>query len=102
MAFLDDNWQNLLKSARSLTEQEYKANPSEIPLQSVLSQLDYLIALEAGVESDQSALQEINMGYLAVYPLADVISNELSTQLCDISQSVKRELRKRSIVTRSK
>lgn len=68
--------------------------PGEPALASVASQLRYLISLEQGEQTDRSRLKELTLGRLAVYELSNIISDDLSKLLCDISGGVKRLLQR--------
>lgn len=67
--------------------------PGDTALLSANRQLVYLASLLDGIEEDDSALEEITLGYLAMYQLADVISPDLSETMCNISDRVRRYLR---------
>jgi hypothetical protein len=68
--------------------------PGEPALASVATQLRYLIHLEHGEEADRSRLKELTLGRFAVYELSNIISDDLSKLLCDISDGVRRQLRR--------
>ena len=90
---MNEYWLEKLIQARSWVLTLRGKYPDEILLLSALTQLDYLIALECGVEHDDSGLEKIDVGYLAMYPLVDILPHDLSVTLCDIAGKVKRELR---------
>lgn len=90
---MDEDWLEKLMQARSGVLALQARYPRDVCLTSALSQLDYLIALESGDEHDDSLLEKIDVGYLAMYQLIDILSHELSTTLCDISCKVRRDLR---------
>lgn len=94
MAALDGEWMAGLCRARAGVLALRDKYPSETLLLSAATQLDYLIALADGKESDDSALEEIDLGHLAAYPLADVLSYDLSVALCDIAERIRRDLRR--------
>ena len=94
MAEVNEQWVDKLKWARTELLALRKQYPQERLLLSAITQLEYLIALEEGIESDKSSLEIVDIGYLAVYPLADIVSHDLSVALCDISQKIKRDLRR--------
>lgn len=93
-------WDKMLRWSRQQVLKLREKYPDEPALLSVVTQLDYLIALADGVETDDSALEDITIGYLAVYPLADVLPDDVSVALCEISQMIKQGLR--SVGRRSK
>lgn len=68
--------------------------PGDIALASVRIQLQYLIHIERGEESDRSRLGEITLGRLAVYDLSNMISDDLSKALCSVADDVRRQLRR--------
>ena len=94
MATVNETWGEKLRWARSEVLTLREKYPNESLLLSVLAQLDYLIALDDGVESDDSSLEDIDIGHLAVYQLADMLRHDVSVALCDIAQKVKRDLRR--------
>lgn len=93
MTQMNETWLETLTYARKGILMLQQAHPREVCLTSALSQLDYLIALESGDEHDDSLLEKIDLGYLAMYQLIDILSHELSTTLCDIAYKVRRDLR---------
>lgn len=93
MAVLGDIFGDVLKSSLAAIDDLRQTYPNVQALLSVRSQLHYLIALDDGIEVDDSALENLTLGYLAVYPLAGILPSDLSKSLCDISQRVKRRLR---------
>lgn len=84
----------MLRDAWQQVRAEMLKYPDEPALLSVLRQLEYLIALADGKESDRSALSRVNLGYMAMYPLSGVISDRLSKLLCEIAEKVRRELKR--------
>ena len=94
MAEIDRDWPVMLRDAWQQVRAEMPKYPNEPALLSVLAQLEYLIALADGKESDRSALPKINIGYLAAYPLAGVIPDKLDKLLCEIAEKVRRELKR--------
>ncbi len=93
MAAENETWLQTLTYARKGILALQERFPREVCFTSALSQLDYLIALESGDEHDDSLLERIDVGYLAMYQLIGILSHELSTALCDIACKVKRDLR---------
>ena len=91
---LNETWLEKLISARLGVLTLREKYPNENALISAAAQLEYLIALEQGVESDDSALERITLGYLSAYPLSDIISHELWNTLAEIDDKVKPELRR--------
>lgn len=96
---LDSRWLVMLHNALQQVSAELLKYPDEPALSSVLSQLEYLIALADGRETDRSALSRVNLGYLAAYPLAGLIPDNLDRLLCEIADKIRRDLKKRKLNT---
>lgn len=94
MAAVSDKWIDKLRWARGEVLALREKHPNEQLLLSASTQLEYLIALDEGVETDDSSLEDIDVGYLAMYPLSDIVSYDLSVALCDIADKIKRDLRR--------
>ena len=90
---MKETWLDKLTYARKGIVSLQEQYPKDACLLSALSQLDYLIALECGDEQDDSLLEKIDVGYLAMYQLIGILSHEMSVALCDIACKVKRDLR---------
>ena len=67
--------------------------PDDPAIDSCIAQMDYLIALETGEQSDDSRLEEIILGHHAVRSLADIINQELSEAMCQLTDSIRGKLR---------
>ena len=67
---------------------------SDVALLSSQRQMLYLLALLDGIESDDSALENITLGYMAVYQLSDVLSPDMSELMTSISGRIRNYLRK--------
>ena len=72
--------------------------PGEPALASVATQLRYLIGIERGQVADRSKLKELTLGRFAVYELSNIICDDLSKLLCDISDGVRRQLHREARV----
>ena len=94
MAAVSEKWTDKLRWARTEVLSLREKHPNEQLLLSASTQLEYLIALAEGAETDDSSLEEIDVGYLAMYPLSDIVSYDLSVALCDISDKIKRDFRR--------
>lgn len=90
-----ERWRDDLIVALNEIVELQKQAPHVIALGSAQAQLVYLIALADGTETDDSRLEEIMIGRLAVYQLAGLISFKLSELLCNIEDKVDRYLRRR-------
>lgn len=90
-----ERWKDDLIVALNEIIELQKQVPHVTALGSAHAQLIYLIALADGTETDDSRLEEIMIGRLAVYQLAGIISFKLSELLCDIEDKVDRYLRRR-------
>ncbi|MCK4658558.1 MAG: hypothetical protein KAV82_03465 [Phycisphaerae bacterium] len=91
---MTDLWQAKLQWTLSELKKLREKHPDDRLIVSGITQLQYLLALAEGTESDDSSLEKIDIGYLAVYSLADVVSYDLSVAMCDISEGVRHILRR--------
>jgi hypothetical protein len=90
---IGDSWRDkLLIALHEVTALQSKY-PGDIALLSAARQLSYLIALADSVENDDTALEEITLGYIAMYQLQDVASADLAELLSEINGRVRRYLR---------
>ncbi len=63
---MNENWLEKLMRARSGVLTLREKYPEELMLVSAVTQLDYVIALECGVEQNDSGLEKIDVGYLTM------------------------------------
>jgi hypothetical protein len=63
--------------------------PASRPIQSIIAQLDYLIALETGQCSDRTRLKDINIGVLAAREVED-----MDMQVAELLHTVSAEARR--------
>jgi hypothetical protein len=80
-------------SAREKTRDALDRAPYMFPLESVISQLDYLIALERGEQADRSDLKSISIGQIAARDI-DNFDPLLAELLHDVSAEVQNMLKK--------
>lgn len=90
---MSDAWPTKLRWAISELEGLHVTYAGDRLILSAITQLQYLLALAEGQETNDSALEKIDIGYLAMYSLSDIISYDLSVALCDIADKVRRDLR---------
>ena len=81
-------------AALTQIQKYYEQFPGEPALASVTNQLQYIIRLERGEETDRARLTQLTLGHHAVYALSNIISDDLSKLLCEISDDVRRRLRR--------
>ena len=86
-------WKPDVIAALSEIRRLHSVHPEEVALFSAAKQLEYLLALTDGVEVDDRALEEINLGSIAMYQLGSVATSELGEQLSTINEQVRRFLR---------
>jgi predicted Kef-type K+ transport protein len=88
---MNKTWQEKLSwSKEQLLSDQYK---SDNIILSAISQIEYLEAVDRG-EKEDSEHEKIDIGYLAMYSLADIVTYDLSVALCDISDKIRRVLRR--------
>jgi len=87
-------WQDKLEWTIGELGRLHNRYPDDRLIVSAISQVQYLLALAKGTEPDDSSLEKIDIGYLAMYSLADIVSYDLSVAMCDISDKVRRDLRR--------
>lgn len=87
------NWRAELQTAIDGIRLLQALHPGDVALVSAERQLTYLIALADNVEDNDEALEQITLGYVAIYQLADILSPDMSELLCEISDRVRRFLR---------
>jgi hypothetical protein len=68
--------------------------PGDETILSSINQVRYLIDLARGVVQDDTRLEEIILGHHAWYSLVDIVSYDLRTAMVDISEHVRRQLRR--------
>ena len=86
-------WRDDLQSALNGIRALQTSHAGDVALLSAERQLTYLVALVDGVEEDDAALEEINLGYLAMYQLPDILAPDLAERLSEVSDRVRRHLR---------
>jgi len=82
------NHLQLFRSAKKKTEAALDRAPHMFPLESVISQLDYLISVEEGEESDRGPLATINLGQIAAHYLEN-FDRELAETLFRVSAAAR-------------
>jgi len=90
---IDKSWKSDIQAALDQISDLQTAYPSDTALLSALRQLTYLLALIDGIEQDDAALEEITLGYLAMYQLSDIASADLAELMSEINDRVRRCLR---------
>ncbi len=88
-----ESWRVELQTALDGIRSLQASYPGDVALVSAERQLTYLIAIADNVEDDDGALEQITLGYVAMYQLADILSPDMSELLCEISDRVRRFLR---------
>ena len=88
------NWTETLAWAKSGLQSLQNQYPEAQDIHSAILQIEYLEDLDRGTQTDDSRLEEIILGHLAMYSLSDIISHDLSSVLCDISCKIERDLRR--------
>jgi hypothetical protein len=88
-----DDWKRSLESAVRVLDAIQASGHGDIALLSARQQLLYLLAIAIGHEKDDSGLEDINIGYIAVYQLDGLLSSDESQLLCAICDVVRRYLR---------
>jgi hypothetical protein len=86
-------WTEQLRTAREQISTLQTEHPEELLLTSVHRQLDYLLDVAEGT-ADDTKLETINVGRLAMYPLVDLLPDDLCNLLCEISGKVRRDLKR--------
>lgn len=86
-------WREEVMAALQGVAELQVSHPGDVALLSASRQLTYLLALTDGVEKDDAALEEITLGYLATYQLADIVSPDLAELLSTVNDRVRRYLR---------
>ncbi len=95
MALLIGNqWREDLQSASDGIQELQASFTGDSAILSVQRQLSYLIALADDIEQDDSALEEITLGYIAMHQLPDILPADLSELLCQLNDRVRRYLRR--------
>jgi hypothetical protein len=81
----------LFATARERAQAALEASPFLFPLESVIAQLDYLIAVEEGTAADLGPLQTMDLGQIAARDIEGV-DRDLANMLHSISAEVRRML----------
>ena len=90
---IDREWRDDLQSALDGIRALQTTHAGDVALLSAERQLTYLLALADEVEKDDAALEEINLGYLAMYQLTDILTADLAERLSEVNDRVRRYLR---------
>ncbi len=90
---IGESWRDKLVEAFAGVSELQAKYPGDSALLSASQQLSYLIALADDVEKDDSALEEITLGYVVTYQLADIASADLAKLLSEINGRVRQYLR---------
>jgi hypothetical protein len=90
---IGESWLKMLVLALGKVCELQGKYPSDIALLSAAKQLNYLIALADGSEEDDSALEDITLGYIRAYQIADIISPDVAELLSEINGRVGQYLR---------
>lgn len=69
----------LLESGQKKCRELLSKYPSSVALQSVAKQIEYLIGLEQGMESDRSHLKEITIGVLTAREIEQLDADAAET-----------------------
>ena len=91
---MKDSWPKKLKWTLAELEKLQTRYPGDQATVSSINQVLYLIDLADGRELDVSRMEEIIMGHHSMYSLNGVVSGDLSEAMCDISEHVRRQLRR--------
>lgn len=81
----------LFTTARERARAVLEANPFLFPLESVIAQLDYLIAVEEGTAADLGPLQTMDLGQISARDI-EPVDRDLANMLHSISAEVRRML----------
>jgi hypothetical protein len=90
---IDKSWKSDVQAALNQISDLQVTHPADTALLSASRQLTYLLALIDGIEQDDAALEEITLGYLAMYQLSDIASADLAELMSEINDRVRRCLR---------
>ena len=93
---MNEAWLTKLKWTLAELDKLRSRYPGDQAIVSSITQVQYLIDLAKGVEQDDSRLEEIILGHHAMYSLVDIASYDLSVAMCDISEHVRRQLRRKN------
>lgn len=89
---IGDKWREKLLRSHRFIQNLQKEYHSDQALISAETQIVYLLALADGIEEDDSRLEEIMLGYLAMYQLTDILSHDEAELLCEIADKIRRYL----------
>lgn len=90
---IGESWRDKVVAALAQVSELQEKYPGDIALLSASRQLSYLLALADGVENDDGALEEITLGYVAMYQLTDIASADLAELLSEINDRVRLHLK---------
>ena len=92
-SLVGDDWKRSLESAIRVLDEAQQSHLVDVAIVTARQQLLYLLALALGHETDDSALEDISIGYIAMYQLDGLLSSDESQLLCSISDVVRRYLK---------
>jgi len=78
----------LFASARDRARSVVEGKPFLFPLESVIAQLDYLISVEEGAETDLRPLRTMNLGQIAARDI-EPVDRDLAGMLHSVSAEVR-------------
>lgn len=82
---------DLFLSARAKSQEALAERPVLFPLESVIAQLDYLVAIERGEEQDIGPLRTMDMGQIAARDI-ETVDRELAHLIYEVMDEVDRML----------
>jgi len=93
-------WLPVVKEIRSQLLQAGEKDQGEHGYLAIIDELDCLLRFEYEKKEDRERMANLQMGHIAVYPLAGRISDDLSKAVSEISQSVRRWIRQHRMMER--
>jgi hypothetical protein len=90
---IDKSWRDDVKVALDEISSIQREYPGDTALISASCQLTYLLALIDGIEKNDAGLEDVTLGYVAMYQLSDIISPKLAEMLSEINGRIRRRLR---------